>query len=60
MFSDIDWVEKSNEYQVIIHLKKQNAAMLTSLAMFTVAIVSPTNAETWGEDAFKYPVGTGH
>jgi peptide/nickel transport system substrate-binding protein len=59
MFSDIDWAEKINDYEVIIHLKTPNAAMMTSLAMFTVAIVSPTNAEKWGEDAFKYPVGTG-
>jgi len=59
MFSDIDYVEKVDDYQVIIHLKTQNAAMLTSLAMFTVAIVSPTNAEEWGEDVFKHPVGTG-
>jgi len=59
MFSDIASVEKINDYKVIIHLKKPNAAMMTSLAMFTVAIVSPTNAEKWGEDAFKYPVGTG-
>jgi len=59
MFSDIESVEKSKEYQVIIHLKNPNAAMMTSLAMFTVAIVSPTNAEKWGEDVFKHPVGTG-
>jgi peptide/nickel transport system substrate-binding protein len=59
MFSDIYNVEKIDDYQVIIHLKTPNAAMMTSLAMFTVAIVSPTNAEKWGEDAFKYPVGTG-
>ncbi len=59
MFSDIDYVEKINDYKVVIHLKNPNAAMLTSLAMFTVAIVSPTNAENWGIDAFKHPVGTG-
>jgi len=59
MFSDIESVEKNKDYQVIIHLKKPNAAMMTSLAMFTVAIISPTNAEKWGEDAFKHPVGTG-
>jgi peptide/nickel transport system substrate-binding protein len=59
MFSDIESVEKIKDYQVIIHMKKPNAAIITSLAMFTVAIVSPTNAEKWGEDAFKYPVGTG-
>jgi peptide/nickel transport system substrate-binding protein len=59
MFSDIDYVEKINDYKIIIHLKNPNAAIMTSLAMFTVAIVSPTNAEKWGEEAFKYPVGTG-
>jgi peptide/nickel transport system substrate-binding protein len=61
MFSDIEKVEKvdNDDYKVRIILKKPNAAMLTSLAMFTVAIVSPTNAEEWGEDAFKYPIGTG-
>ena len=59
MFSDIDRVEKINDYQVKIILKKPNAAIMTSLAMFTVAIVSPTNAEEWGEEAFKHPVGTG-
>jgi len=59
MFSDIESVEKINDYEVIIHLKNPNAAMMTSLAMFTVAIVSPTNAEKWGEEAFKHPVGTG-
>ena len=59
MFSDIDYVEKINDYKIIIHLKRPNAAIMTSLAMFTVAIVSPTNAEEWGEEAFKHPVGTG-
>ena len=32
---------------------------MTSLAMFTVCIVSPANAEKYGEDAFRYPCGTG-
>jgi peptide/nickel transport system substrate-binding protein len=59
MFSDIDRVEKIDDYTVTIVLKKPNAAIMTSLAMFTVAIVSPTNAEKWKEDAFKNPVGTG-
>jgi ABC-type transport system substrate-binding protein len=59
MFSDIEKVEKLDEYKVKIVLSRPNAAIMTSLAMFTVAIVSPTNAETWKEDAFKHPVGTG-
>jgi ABC-type transport system substrate-binding protein len=59
MFSDIEKVEKINDYKVRIVLSKPNAAMMTSLAMFTVAIVSPTNAAKYGADAFKHPCGTG-
>jgi peptide/nickel transport system substrate-binding protein len=59
MFSDIKKVEKINDYKVNIVLSRQNAGMMTSLAMFTVAIVSPTNAALWKEDAFKHPIGTG-
>jgi peptide/nickel transport system substrate-binding protein len=59
MFSDIDRVEKVDDYAVNVVLKNKNAAIMTSLAMFTTCIVSPTNAEQWGEDAFKYPCGTG-
>jgi len=59
LFSDIQEVVKIDNYTVNIVLSKPNAAMMTSLAMFTVAIVSPTNAELWKEDAFKHPVGTG-
>jgi ABC-type transport system substrate-binding protein len=59
MFSDIQKVEKIDDYTVKIVLSKPNAAIMTSLAMFTVAIVSPTNAAVWKEDAFKHPCGTG-
>ncbi|MBN1860695.1 MAG: ABC transporter substrate-binding protein [Candidatus Thermoplasmatota archaeon] len=59
MFSDIESVQKVDDYTVNIILSRPNAAMMTSLAMFTVAIVSPTNAEKWKEDVFKNPVGTG-
>ena len=59
MFSDIDRVEKIGNYTIQIFLKRTNAAIMTSMAMFTVCIVSPANAEQWGEDAFKNPSGTG-
>jgi ABC-type dipeptide transport system, periplasmic component len=59
MFSDIKEVVKVDDYTVKIILKKPNASIMSSLAMFTVDIVSPANAETWKEDAFKYPCGTG-
>jgi peptide/nickel transport system substrate-binding protein len=59
MFTDIDRVEKIDDYKVKIFMKRPNASIMTSLAMFTVAIVSPENAESRMEDAFKNPVGTG-
>jgi peptide/nickel transport system substrate-binding protein len=59
MFYDVDRVEKIDDYKVKIYMKVPNASMMLNLAMFTAAIVSPANAERWGEDAFKYPVGTG-
>ena len=59
MFSDIARVEKIDDYTVKIVLSRPNAAIMTSLAMFTVAIVSPTNAAKYGTDAFKNPCGTG-
>jgi ABC-type transport system substrate-binding protein len=59
MFSDIQKVEKIDDYTVKIVLSRPNAAIMTSLAMFTVAIVSPTNAAKYGADAFSHPCGTG-
>jgi ABC-type transport system substrate-binding protein len=59
MFSDVDRMEKIDDYKVKLVLKAPNASIMTSLAMFTVAIVSPANAKKWGEDAFRHPVGTG-
>ena len=59
MFSDIQRVEKIDNYTVKIVLSRSNAAIMTSLAMFTVSIVSPTNTAKWGTDAFKNPCGTG-
>jgi len=59
MFSDVDKMVKINDYTVKLVLKTINASIMTSLAMFTVNSVSPTNAEKWGADAFKHPVGTG-
>lgn len=59
MFTDVDYVEKLDTYKVAIHLKRPNASIMTSLAMFTVCIVSETAAQDYGEDYFKNPVGTG-
>ena len=59
MFSDIDKMEKIDDYTVKLVLKHKNASIMTSLAMFTANIVSPSNAEKYGADAFKSPSGTG-
>ncbi|MGD9552095.1 MAG: ABC transporter substrate-binding protein, partial [Candidatus Caldatribacteriota bacterium] len=59
MFSDIDRMEKIDDYTVKLVLSEPNASIMTSLAMFTVCIISPTNAEKYKEDAFRYPCGTG-
>ncbi|UCB47460.1 MAG: ABC transporter substrate-binding protein [Spirochaetota bacterium] len=59
MFYDVDRMEKIDNYTVKLVLKRPNASIMTSLAMFTVNIVSPANAKKWGEDAFRNPVGTG-
>ena len=59
MFYDVEKVVKIDDYKVKIVLSNVNASIMTSLAMFTVNIVSPTNAEKYKEDAFKNPTGTG-
>lgn len=59
MFNYVNDVEKIDDYTVKITLSQPNASFLTSMAMFTVAIVSPTACEKYGADFFKNPVGTG-
>jgi peptide/nickel transport system substrate-binding protein len=59
MFTDIEEVVKVDDYTVTIKLKTPNASMMTSLAMFTAAIVSEDAAMEYGEEFFKNPVGTG-
>jgi len=60
ILGDIKKIEKIDDYTVKLVLHRKNAAIMTSLAMmFSVAIVSPTNAEKYKEDAFKHPCGTG-
>jgi ABC-type transport system substrate-binding protein len=59
MFYDVDRIEKIDDYTVKLFLKRPNVSILTSLAVHQASIVSPTNAEKYQEDAFKYPCGTG-
>jgi len=59
MFTDIEEMVKIDEYTVKLVMKTPNASMLTSLAMFTTAIISADAAEEYGDEFFKNPVGTG-
>ena len=59
LYSDIKEVKKIDDYSVKFILKKPNVYILTSLALYKVSIVSPSNAEKYKEDAFKHPCGTG-
>ncbi len=58
-FNEIEKVEKVDDYTVRITLSEEFAPFLTTMAMFTVYIVSPTNHEKLGAEASSHPVGTG-
>ena len=57
--SDVERMEKVDNYTVKLILKRTNAAIIATLSHYAVHIVSPTNAEKYKEDAFKHPCGTG-
>ena len=59
MLSDIKVAKKIDDHTVKLVLKRPNVSILTSLALYQVSIVSPTNAEKYKEDIFKHPCGTG-
>jgi peptide/nickel transport system substrate-binding protein len=59
LLNDITHVRAIGDYLVQITLDHPDSSILSSLAMPTAAIVSPTNAQKWGADAYKHPCGTG-
>jgi ABC-type transport system substrate-binding protein len=59
LFYDVDRMQKIDDDTVKLVLKRPNVSILTSLALYRVSMVSPTNAEKYQEDAFKHPCGTG-
>jgi len=59
VFGAVEKTEKVDDYTVKITLKEKFAPFLTTMAMFTAFIVSPTSAEKWGEEWYAHPVGTG-
>ena len=58
-FGEIAKTEKVDDYTVKITLSKPFTPFLSTMAMFTAYIVSPTNAEQLKDKALSNPVGTG-
>jgi len=58
-FAEVAKTEKVDDYTVKITLSYPFAPFLSTMAMFTVYIVSPANAEQLKDQAFAHPVGTG-
>ena len=59
LFYDVDRMKKIDDDTVKLVLKRPNVSILTSLALYRVSMVSPTNAEKYQEDASKHPCCTG-
>jgi peptide/nickel transport system substrate-binding protein len=58
-FSEIAKTEKVDDYTVKITLGSPFTPFLSTMAMFTADVVSPTNCEKWGDQWFANPIGTG-
>lgn len=52
-------IEATGEYELTFTLAAPNGAFLYNLALSESRIASPVAIETYGEDAFRQPVGTG-
>jgi peptide/nickel transport system substrate-binding protein len=59
VFDQVEKVEASDDYTVIISLKRPYTPFLYSLTIPAAGIVSPTAVKRWGEAFEKNPVGTG-
>jgi len=58
-FSEIAKTEKVDDLTVKITLSQPFAPFLSTMAMFTMDVVSPTNCNQWKDQWFAHPVGTG-
>jgi peptide/nickel transport system substrate-binding protein len=58
-FSEIAKTEKVDDLTVKITLSHPFAPFLSTMAMFTMDVVSPTNCNQWKDQWFAHPVGTG-
>jgi len=59
LYQDVDSVEAEGPMTVIIRLKRSNASLLNSLAIFPAFLISPSGLETHGEEFQRNPIGTG-
>jgi peptide/nickel transport system substrate-binding protein len=59
LYQDVDSVVAEGLMTVVIQLKRPNASLLNSLAIFPAFLISPTGLETFGEDFQRNPIGTG-
>jgi peptide/nickel transport system substrate-binding protein len=58
-YKNVERVEAVDRLTVRITIAERFAPFLASMAMFPVAIVSPTAVARWREDFAEHPVGTG-
>jgi len=58
-YRNVEKVEKIDDFTVRITIERSYAPFAANLAMFPVAIVSPTAVAKWGDDFENHPVGTG-
>ncbi len=58
-YKNIVSVEATGNRTVRITIDRKFAPFAANLAMFPVAIVSPSAVKEWGEEYYRHPVGTG-
>jgi len=58
-YQNVTKVDAADDSTVRFTLSAPFSPLLTNLAMFSAAVVSPTAVKKWGKDFFKHPVGTG-
>ncbi|MCP4444845.1 MAG: ABC transporter substrate-binding protein [Myxococcales bacterium] len=58
-YQNIVSVEATGRHSLRIAIDRKFAPFAANLAMFPVAIVSPSAVKEWGEEFYRHPVGTG-
>ncbi len=58
-YKNVTKIEAIGEYEVRITIERRYAPFEANMAMFPVAIVSPTAVKKWGPEYYRHPTGTG-